>query len=368
MLASTSQTASSPAPSPSLTTARPAQRQASSYAELARQVRSAGLMDRRRGYYAARIGTALVALAGVVTGIVLMGNSWLQLLLAGALAVVLTQCAFLGHDGAHRQMFATRPGNEWVGRLFAGLLVGLSFGWWMGKHSRHHRAPNQIGADSDIESKVLSLTEDAVRSRRGVLRWVARHQGWLFFPLLLLEGANLHVDSLSLVTRRRPVQRRWVDITLIAVHWCGYLTFLLVLLPPGKAAAFLGVHMAIFGLYLGAAFAPNHIGMPIMPKAARLDFLDRQVLMSRNVSGGAPVSFLMGGLNYQVEHHLFPNMPRPNLRRARPLVRAFCAEHDVQYTETTLFGAYRAVVTYLNAVGLQATDPVTCPLARQLGR
>lgn len=347
---------------------RPVTRQGSSYTELARQVRSAGLLERRRGYYAARIGTALVALGGVVTGIVLMGNSWLQLLMAGALAVVLTQCAFLGHDGAHRQMFATLPGNEWVGRLFAGLLAGLSFSWWMSKHSRHHRAPNQIGADSDIESKVLSMTDDAARSRRGLLRWVARHQGWLFFPLLLLEGANLHVDSLSLVTRREPVNRRWADITLIALHWAGYLTFLLVLLPPGKAAAFLGVHMAIFGLYLGASFAPNHIGMPIVPRAAKLDFLHRQVLMSRNVSGGAPVSFLMGGLNYQVEHHLFPNMPRPNLKRAQPLVRAFCAEHDVEYTETTLFGAYRAVVSYLDEVGLQASEPFNCPLAQQLGR
>lgn len=344
------------------------QRQASSYAELARQIKSAGLLERRRGYYVARIATALVALGGVVTGILLMGNSWLQLLMAGALAVVLTQCAFLGHDGAHRQMFATLPGNEWTGRVFAGLLAGLSFSWWMGKHSRHHRAPNQIGADSDIESKVLSMTDEAVRSRRGLLRWVARHQGWLFFPLLLLEGANLHVDSLSLVTGRTPVKRRWVDITLIALHWAGYLTFLLVLLPPGKAAAFLGVHMAIFGLYLGSAFAPNHIGMPIVPRAAKLDFLERQVLMSRNVRGGAPVNFFMGGLNYQVEHHLFPNMPRPNLKRAQPLVRAYCAERDVHYTETTLFGAYRAVVSYLDTVGLQASEPFSCPLTRQLGR
>jgi fatty acid desaturase len=348
-------------------TLRTRERQVSSYAELSRQVKAAGLLDRRRGYYVARIGTALLGLGAVCTGVVLLGNSWLQLLMAGALAVVLTQCAFLGHDGAHRQMFASFRGNEVAGRLLAGLGAGLSYGWWMGKHSRHHQAPNEQGTDGDVDSKVLSFSASAAASRQGLLAWVTRRQAWLFFPLLLLEGVNLHVDSVTTVANRsRTLKRRWADITLIAAHWVIYLTLLSLWLPPGKAAAFVGVHMAVFGLYLGGAFAPNHIGMPIIAKGLGLDFLSRQVLMSRNVIGGRPINFLMGGLNYQIEHHLFPSMPRPNLRRAQPLVKAFCLEHGITYTEATLPGAFRAILDHLNRVGLGRSMSFTCPLAQQL--
>ena len=140
---------------------------------------------------------------------------------------------------------------------------------------------------------------------------------------------------------------------------------LFVVLPPGKAAAFLGVQMGLFGLLLGGAFAPNHTGMPIVPADVKMDFLRRQVLMSRNVRGGWLTNFALGGLNYQIEHHLFPSMPRPNLRRAQPIVRAFCARNKVSYTETSLIGAYRVVVRYLNRVGRAARDPFRCPLAAE---
>ena len=106
-------------------------------------------------------------------------------------------------------------------------------------------------------------------------------------------------------------------------------------LPLGMAFAFLGVQLAVFGVYMGASFAPNHKGMPIIAQDAKVDFLSKQVLTSRNIRGGWWVD-PMGGLNYQVEHHLFPNMPRPNLARAREIVREYCETLDIPYTETTL--------------------------------
>ena len=137
---------------------------------------------------------------------------------------------------------------------------------------------------------------------------------------------------------------------------------LFLLLPAGTAAAFVGVQLAVFGVLLGGAFAPNHIGMPIVPAGLKVDFLRRQVLMSRNISGGRITGYAMGGLNYQIEHHLFPNMPRPNLKRAQPLVRAHCAKHGVAYTETSLLQSYRIITRYLNALGVRGQDPFRCPL------
>jgi fatty acid desaturase len=122
-------------------------------------------------------------------------------------------------------------------------------------------------------------------------------------------------------------------------------------LSPLQAIAFVVVQQGLFGLYLGCSFAPNHKGMPTLTEADQLDFLRRQVLTSRNVRGSRVVDWLLGGLNYQIEHHLFPNMPRPNLRRAQPLIRTFCQDHGLPYTEASLFGSYAEAVRHLHDVG-----------------
>jgi fatty acid desaturase len=91
--------------------------------------------------------------------------------------------------------------------------------------------------------------------------------------------------------------------------------------------------------------------MPILAADANVDYLRRQVLTSRNVRGGLLTDWALGGLNYQIEHHLFPNMPRSSLRRAQPLARQFCSEHQITYTETSLIGSYRVALRHLNELG-----------------
>ena len=85
------------------------------------------------------------------------------------------------------------------------------------------------------------------------------------------------------------------------------------------------------------------------------------MLTSRNVRGGCFTDMLLGGLNYQIEHHLFPSMPRPTLRAAQPLVRAYCRQHAISYSETSLFGSYRAVLLFLHDLGgpLRAANATT---------
>jgi fatty acid desaturase len=91
--------------------------------------------------------------------------------------------------------------------------------------------------------------------------------------------------------------------------------------------------------------------MPMLAADEKLDFLHAQVLTARNVRGGRVTDFVLGGLNYQIEHHLFPSMPRPNLRRVQPMVAAFCARKSVQYTETSLIDSYRQALGHLHRVG-----------------
>lgn len=112
------------------------------------------------------------------------------------------------------------------------------------------------------------------------------------------------------------------------------------MLSPGKALVFLAVHLGCYGVYLGCTFAPNHKGMPVLTAEDELDFLRRQVLTSRNVRGGRLVTTALGGLNYQIEHHLFPSMPTANLRKARPIVRDYCRSIGVDYAECGLFASW----------------------------
>jgi fatty acid desaturase len=332
------------------------------YADLARRVQAEGLLRRRYGFYWSSFALAGLGFAVSWTAAVLLRDSWWVVLPAALLGLVLAQCGFLGHDAAHRQVFASPRWNEWSARVISGAFVGLSYGWWQRKHNRHHSGPNQLGRDPDVESPVISFTPDAAADRRGLGSRLTRLQGWWFFLLLPLEGLNLHAQSVSAVLRRAPLRLRAVEATFLTVRLGGFLVLVFLLMSPARAAAFIGVELAVFGVLLGGAFAPNHIGMPIVPADARPDFLRRQVLMSRNVSGGAVIGFLLGGLNHQIEHHLFPNMPRPFLRKARSLVRAHCVEHQVTYTETSLLQSYVGIVRYLNAVGDGNRDPFTCPL------
>ena len=322
-------------------------------------------MRRRYGFYWAAFSAAVLALAGVWTGVVLLDDSWLQLILAATLGVIFAQLGFLGHEACHRQIFKSARWNEWTGRVVSGLFVGISYGWWMNKHSRHHANPNQLGKDPDIESAAVAFSSDAAHRRGRVGLWLARRQGVFFLPLLAFEGLMLHASSVGRVFARRPVKHRPVEITFLAVRILGYLALVFLLLPPGVAAAFVGVQVLVFGFLLGGAFAPNHIAMPIVPRGISVDFVRRQVLMSRDISGGPVVRFLMGGLDTQVEHHLFPGMPRPNLRRAQAIVRDYCHEHGIHYTETSIWRAYGSILRYLNRVGLRQRDPFTCPVVQQ---
>ncbi len=336
------------------------------YSQLLQTVQQAGLMKRRYGYYAVKSALMVLAVAGIVAGMILLGESWLQLLLAVGLGLVVAHFGFLGHDAAHRQIFLSNKANHRAGLVLGTLFSGMSLTWWNHKHNKHHGAPNQVDKDPDIKPSVLHFYPLESSGHSRLVAFLRRNQGWLFFPLLTLEGINLHAQSIITSVTRRSGKRQPVEMAVLAVRWVAYLGLVFWVMDIGQAAAFLGLQVAVLGVYLGATFAPNHKGMPILPADAKIDFMRRQVLMSRNIISNRFTTFAMGGLNYQIEHHLFPSMPRPNLRRAQAIIKPFCIDNGVAYTETTLSTSYAIVVRYLNLVGLRAIDPFTCPLVASM--
>jgi fatty acid desaturase len=338
----------------------------SDFTALAKQIQQSGLMRRRYGYYWTKLAAVPVLVTAAIALFVWIGDSWWQMFVAVLFAVLFTQIAFLGHDAAHRQIFRSGKWNDWTSLVVGDLFVGMSYGWWQHKHTRHHANPNREGSDPDLELPVISFTPaQAARPRGLIATWLMGHQGAFFFPILLLEGLSLHASSVRRVVAREHVDRRWIEIGFIGIRLAGFLTIVLLVLPPDKAAVFLAIQLGLFGFYMGASFAPNHKGMPIVPHDVTLDFLRRQVATSRDIHGSRGLDFAMGGLNYQVEHHLFPSMPRPHLRRAAPIVSEYCRMNGVPYVATGLFESYGIVLHYINRVGLGERDPFECPMIAQ---
>jgi fatty acid desaturase len=326
-----------------------------SFRALALQVRAIGLLDRRPGYYGVKI---TLTIAGFFAGwalFVMAGNSWAALAVAPVAGVMFTQLAFIGHDAGHNQVFRTRRRNRILGLTVGNALIGLSFGWWVPKHNAHHAHPNEMGRDPDIGEGAARASSDAPGNGRGPLAsWLARWQAPLFFPLMLLRSGGMHVLGIKRLLRRRG-QASAVEASLILLHAALYLTVVLWVLSPLKALAFVAVQQAVFSLYLGISFAPNHKGMPVIESATAAGFARRQVVTARNIRGGRFTTFLLGGLNYQIEHHLFPSMPRPNLRRVQGLVRDFCAATDLGYREESFVGSFRQIIHHLSDAGAAAS-------------
>jgi fatty acid desaturase len=326
------------------------------YLDLARQVRAAGLFRCPQW----RAVTRVVVISGLYgagwAALFVLGNTWYQLLVAAYLAIVFAQVGFLGHDVGHRQIFPSRRWNRVVGLACADLATGISYGYWVDKHNRHHSHPNEVGADPDVGPGVISWTAEQARAKTGLGRLVARHQAGLFFPLACLEALSLHVSS-ARALRARPVRHTPTEAVLLVAHAAVYLGAVFVVLSPLRAVAFIALQQGIFGLYLACAFAPNHKGMPMPAPGQKLDFVRRQVTTSRNVRGGRALDVAMGGLNYQIEHHLFPNMPMANLRRCQGMVQAYCSAHDIDYCETTLARSYLASLRHLRLVAQVLRPP-----------
>ncbi|MFE2373799.1 fatty acid desaturase family protein [Streptomyces sp. NPDC059398] len=339
--------------------AEPEQRTGSDFAPLLRAVKAQGLLERRTGWYLLSMSTNLLALAATAAAVILAGDSWWTLLLALPLAVLWSRTAFIGHDAGHAQISGDRRVSRAVGFLHSDLLLGMSYGWWNDKHNRHHANPNHVDKDPDVGVGVMVWTQRQAAEREGLSRWLTRNQARLFFPLLLLEGIALKVSGFRTVLtwqkrdgRRRPDGEQAVEGLLLLAHIAGYAALLLTAMSPGKAVVFALVHHALFGLHLGMTFAPNHKGMEMPdPDGERWGHLQRQVLTSRNVRGGPLTDWFLGGLNYQIEHHLFPSMPRPHLRLAQSLVSAHCRSLGMPYAQTSLIDSYRQALAHMHEVG-----------------
>ena len=320
------------------------------YLELKRRITQAGLLNRQYGYYAWKIPSVVAMVATSVAVMILFsGTLWVQMLNAIFLALTFTNLGFLGHDSGHRQIFKKPRYNDW-GLLGVGFMTGMTPSWWQDKHNTHHRAPNQLEIDGDIEVSLFAFSQEQAMAMKGLGRLTARYQAFLFYPLLMLTALSLLFGGIAYQIRKERMRYPVTEPVLVVAGLAAYLALIFFFLGPWYGAAFIAVHRALGGVYMGSVFAPNHKGMPMLDKDTELDFLHQQVLTARDVQGSPLADFWYGGLNYQIEHHLFPNMPRNNLKKSQPIVRSFLKEKGIPYHETGVWQSHKDILGFLHEV------------------
>src|SRR5215203_4293555 len=321
------------------------------YAQLKRLIKKNGLPVQQAAYHAGKMAFTLGLLAVSLALLFVLGDTWFQLLNAAYLAFVFVQISLLAHDFGHRQFSLRSPRkNDWLTLVFGNLLLGISRQWWIDKHNEHHGHPNQMDLDPDVDIPLLAFEEEQALDKRGFARFVVKYQAALIFPLSLLQAISMLRSSIGFLAAKKA-KSTLVEALTICAHFALYFGLLFSMLEPLQALLFVAVHRGLFGTYLVSIFAPNHKAMPLLERDSKVDFLRRQVLTSRNVVAHPITDFWYGGLNYQIEHHLFPRLPRNKLREAQPIIRSFCREHCIAYHETGVLQSYKEILQHLHAIG-----------------
>lgn len=300
------------------------------YQELRRSVRAAHLLERAYGYYACMgLVCSVLLMTAVAVPFVLPSSAGWSLIAIVLLSLAIVQSALLGHDAGHVAIFRRTRANWLVGELCWSLVTGIGFWYWNDRHNRHHGRTNDVTADPDLCPSLL----DRILGRSGLA---------VTLLSLFLSTFMFRFESWGYTRTVLRGRRRATEAILLSVNLLLWAIFCMLL---GWRGVGLFVASQVLGsLYLAAIIAPNHRGMPMWAQGAELSFLERQVLSSRNLTTNPACDLFYGGLNSQIEHHLFPTMPRAHLRRARALVRPFCAACGLAYEETPLLGAYRQVI------------------------
>ena len=320
-----------------------------SYAELRRIVRAEGLLEPQDGYYVYKLVLAIVSVAVTLAIPLLTSNPVIVLVDAAFLAIASTQAALLAHDIVHRQAFRNRRANAIIRYAVGNVLLGISHSWWASKHNQHHATPNHIDRDPDIKVPLVAFSTEQIARQPRLLRPFFGIQTAIFPLLFPWQSLSLRTMSLGHLAVTKG-HHRGLQAALILVHLALYVGFLSLLGGWQIAVAFAVIHQAVFGVYNSSVFASNHKGMPLTDDGSRPDFLHEQILTSRDVTGPRFLDFWYGGLNYQIEHHLFPTMPRNRFPRTQEIVRDYCTVHGIPYHATSFAGAYRETFAHLRRV------------------
>ncbi|KAI8923023.1 fatty acid desaturase-domain-containing protein [Entophlyctis helioformis] len=314
-------------------------------------VKQKGWDKASKAYYAAKffsnmaiLGISLLLLAKF--GKTVAGTAVSSLFMA----LFWQQSGWLAHDFLHHQVFKNRAINNALGYFIGNVCQGFSVAWWKNKHCTHHSTTNIHSRDPDIDTlPYLAWSEHALEGFADIgehqaAEFLVKYQPILYFPLLTFARLTWAIQSL--LWSAKPKSERTFPtlplverVTLVA-HYAWLVTAIYFFSTPVLGFFWISLAQLLCGIFLASVFSLNHNGMPVysVQDAQKMEFYEISIRTGRNVDPTHFNNWFTGGLNYQIEHHMFPTIPRNNLKYVAPIVEDICKRHNIPY-HTTSFGA-----------------------------
>lgn len=332
------------------------------------QVYSMRLFDSSKAYYAMKIMSNVSILTSSVLLALYAPNNKLAIIIAGAImGLFWQQCGWLAHDFLHHQVFNYRPLNNVFGVLIGNIFQGFSVSWWKNKHNHHHAVPNVTdapsGGDPDIATMPILFWSEKLFEQENLEdlpKWMLRNQAVLYWPIMCFARLSWLLQS-ALFFKGRPhneyVTPMWLKVAEfvgLAIHHFSLIALLIAISSTSFINAFIfnAVAQATGGLFLSCVFTVGHNAMEVLTEREmrETDFIRLQTRTTRNVNPHWFTDWFCGGLNYQVEHHIFPSIPRHNLPALAKMFRQFCQKHSIRYSSETLIEGNMSVWNILGKV------------------
>ncbi|HTL35056.1 MAG TPA: acyl-CoA desaturase, partial [Kofleriaceae bacterium] len=291
----------------------------------------AGVFEHRELRSWCKLAVLLGVVFGSLAALAYLG-AWSAWFLIPIASVFATAAAMLGHEGSHRSFSASPARNALLVYLVFPLFSGLGALYWKNKHDReHHAHPNVEGVDPDIKPFPFVSSRGDHEGSGPKARWFQRNcQSWLFWPMSTLMAIGMRRSSILYLARYpKKHERAWrIELACVIGHYTGWIVIPCILWGPAAFLLYVLLWAGV-GVCLALVFAPAHMGLPIMRE--RNHEWQHQLETTRNLELPRFVSFFFVGLDYQVEHHLFPKIPHQNLPKAARITRAWCKQNGVTY-------------------------------------
>lgn len=314
------------------------------------ELKAAHVFEHRERSGWIKLALMLAALLACCTGIAL-GPTWAWLLLVPAAALATTTATLIGHEGSHGSFSGKSRQNQLLVHLTLPAFAGISGLYWKHKHNGlHHGHPNVVGSDPDIELYPIATSRADYERSGPALRWFQRNlQGVLFWPASTTLSTFMRIPSYTFLVRQlrtrgltRPLA---IDAACLVAHYALWLVIPSLLFGFWQAFALYMAVWALVGVMLAVIFTPAHLGLPLMEDQHH-DWR-HQLDTTRNIRTPRWLSYFYVGLEHQLEHHIFPQIPHQNLARAGVIMRRWCAENGLPYRDVGWFEALASVTVFV---------------------
>ncbi|EPS70430.1 delta-8 sphingolipid desaturase, partial [Genlisea aurea] len=338
------------------------------YRKLASEFTKSGLFEKKGHGVIYSICFIALMLSACFYGVLATESLTVHVLSAGLLGLSWMQVAYLGHDSGHYQIMTGRGSNKFI-QLFTGnCLTGISIAWWKWTHNAHHMACNSLDHDPDLQhlpllavsSKLFQSITSYFYGRKlafdAIARFFISYQHITFYPITCVARVNLYLQTVLLLFSGRKVPDRGLNILGILVFWTWFPLLVSFLPTWSERVLFVMVSFCVTSIQ-HVQFCLNHFAANVYVGAPKGDdWFEKQTNGTIDISCSWWMDWFFGGLQFQLEHHLFPRLPRCWLRSVSPSVQELCKKHNLQYRSLSFFEANVATLKTLRAAAMEARN------------